>query len=775
MNAHIPALPAGLPSRAKSLAEAHRALATKSTVLITGAPGSGRTTFGQMLLAARAHKGRHVHRITGSKTLAEVPYGALAAISAQIPGLITPDVSALDSIRSVAAKSTATPRTFFIDQAEDVDEASAAVIAQLLPSVSGANVELIVATSNLASLPSDLRQLAYENDACHVELQPLKIDDARVLIEDITKGPCNASTVNRLFNLSGANPMFLRELVIDAVQKGALPQIHGYRTLTSSWEPSGRRIVDLVTARLAEQQPKVREAVDIIAITGPLQRASTVKLITPVTLDEAIEAGLLSVSAQNTAKDIAQIFDGPGAKQMLEHPEEMVQLGAGLSSSLILATINLSSLEGYFAQITAEIPDALLTEATRLHLRAVYDPQSEFSQPATTQTVTNELEVYAGQIVELTHRGQPGEGVAIFAEHVDGPIWHASDSAAQTLFIQAMFLAMIGEGSRLDVFDEHFTSIDWHDVSLDHGVFLTGRGDLFLEVGDAGEAANLLAQALGLLSMHDRTGIMGFAAGLDAVAATLLGDLERARMRYAQFISAPKTSGGLARAEAERLMLLVLRTLEGPDAAFREYKKLLAQAETAGQSFIQMRLLHDAWRLKLIAPEAISAHLTQLKNVAERVQGPFAALLARYAAAFRNLITDPQTVNEIINGHLEAGRPLFAAEVAARAAEIAAQTVDRRLAASMFALFAEITPALSGVNTPSLGRARIDPEVLSEREEEVCMLALEGKTNPEIAAELFLSPRTVEGHLQRSYSKLGITDRRQLLAPFAKGEQHQGL
>jgi DNA-binding CsgD family transcriptional regulator len=52
--------------------------------------------------------------------------------------------------------------------------------------------------------------------------------------------------------------------------------------------------------------------------------------------------------------------------------------------------------------------------------------------------------------------------------------------------------------------------------------------------------------------------------------------------------------------------------------------------------------------------------------------------------------------------------------------------------------------------------------VLSEREHQVVLAAAKGRTNREIAAELFLSPRTVELHLGSAYRKLGVRRRSEL-------------
>ena len=51
---------------------------------------------------------------------------------------------------------------------------------------------------------------------------------------------------------------------------------------------------------------------------------------------------------------------------------------------------------------------------------------------------------------------------------------------------------------------------------------------------------------------------------------------------------------------------------------------------------------------------------------------------------------------------------------------------------------------------------------LTAAERRVAVLVAEGRTNREVAAALFLSERTVAGHLTHIYAKLGVRSRTEL-------------
>jgi DNA-binding CsgD family transcriptional regulator len=77
--------------------------------------------------------------------------------------------------------------------------------------------------------------------------------------------------------------------------------------------------------------------------------------------------------------------------------------------------------------------------------------------------------------------------------------------------------------------------------------------------------------------------------------------------------------------------------------------------------------------------------------------------------------------------------------------------------------------ALTTAQTVALALAEEPaPVELSDRELEIAGLWADGLTRGEVAARLFISPRTVDAHLDRVRTKLGLARRRQIVEALAR-------
>ncbi|GAA2915881.1 LuxR family transcriptional regulator [Streptomyces thioluteus] len=306
-------------------------------------------------------------------------------------------------------------------------------------------------------------------------------------------------------------------------------------------------------------------------------------------------------------------------------------------------------------------------------------------------------------------------------------------------------------------------------------------GDVQVATGRAREAAATAAEAEDTAcSTADAAGPAGplparrLTAVADRIAArvaALAGDEEKCRAALER--SADEDSAAV-------LALLDLG-LGRPERALRRFEDALRGGPVAAVVLLPATgdLVEAAVRAGV--PERAAGPLAAFTAWAEAGGQPWAAAVALRCAA----LTGPEEAAEeryaaALDRHRAAGRPFEGARTellygewlrrARRRTEARpllrnALEAFERLGAVPWAERARGELRAVGETASAAPEARPDPlAALTPQERQVVRLAAAGTSNRDIAARLFLSPRTVEYHLYKAYPKLGVGSRRELAA-----------
>lgn len=158
----------------------------------------------------------------------------------------------------------------------------------------------------------------------------------------------------------------------------------------------------------------------------------------------------------------------------------------------------------------------------------------------------------------------------------------------------------------------------------------------------------------------------------------------------------------------------------------------------------------------------------RLAELSEQVDGLLPPLVARYARA--TLDGGPDELLAVADGFAARELTVYAAEATAMALHRMGRSRAGATGPARERL-ADLLRRCDEVSTPAL---RLLRPTLTEREWEIGRLAADGVTSRAIAERLFLSTRTVENHLQRIYSKLGVAGRAELRAALRSMPGHDG-
>jgi DNA-binding CsgD family transcriptional regulator/energy-coupling factor transporter ATP-binding protein EcfA2 len=176
-------------------------------------------------------------------------------------------------------------------------------------------------------------------------------------------------------------------------------------------------------------------------------------------------------------------------------------------------------------------------------------------------------------------------------------------------------------------------------------------------------------------------------------------------------------------------------------------------AQQSGMSAVEMAALHTAVRF------GDRSQTERLAELAKTLNTPLAEAVAAHARGLAD--HDGDLLDAAANRFADLGAMAFAADAAAQGAYEDARKRDRGKEVASSAR-AHALASQGEIRTPAVAAAA-RPLPITDREREIAMLVVAGLSNREVADRLFVSVRTVEGHLYRIFAKLGIDARDQLI------------
>jgi DNA-binding CsgD family transcriptional regulator len=312
--------------------------------------------------------------------------------------------------------------------------------------------------------------------------------------------------------------------------------------------------------------------------------------------------------------------------------------------------------------------------------------------------------------------------------------------------------------------------------------------------GNLSLAETLGAESIAFAERLGMVGLGGFAHAFAAVVAAYAGDERTARARAGRArLLASETGTSLATLWSDWAMAILAVSLGDARAADEALGPITAVVEQYGlPEPVRVPSLPDEIEALIALGQLDRAErlLTILEDSARRLDRTWALAAASRCrglllAARGNLGEASEAAAQAV----ERGEGLELRLDLARSLLVAGQIERRRRrkrdAATYLAKSLDIFER-SGAKLwaehvrreiDRLGMRRLDKDQLTTTERRVAEFAAAGNTNRQVAAALFISPKTVEANLARAYSKLGIHSRAELgarLSPASPSADTEG-
>lgn len=261
---------------------------------------AGMAGVGKSRLAAEVASAIHgpVERVLATSSARTLPFGAFSHLlaSADIAG--RPEIPSF--IASLRERFPEQPPTLSVDDAHLLDDASAALALALVRTGSAC---LIMTIRSHEPVPDAIASLWKDGKVERIDIQPLARADVRTLIEVLLGSECHTSVVSKVFELTEGNPLYVSELLRDAVGSQALAVIEGRWQWTGT-RPVMLRLRDLIEARTNGLSPQARRAVELLALSAPIDVDLFGDVAAAAAIEELERSGFARVTDQRGPVEI---------------------------------------------------------------------------------------------------------------------------------------------------------------------------------------------------------------------------------------------------------------------------------------------------------------------------------------------------------------------------------------------------------------------------------------------------------------------------------------
>ena len=281
-------------------------------LVIHGRAGVGKTRLAEECRQLAAAEGHPTERFTGSRSTALVPLGGVAGLLADGLGRAAPDgqpdtAGLFHQTRQALQQRHGGRR--LVTVADDValmDSASLALLGYL--AAQGA-IFLIATVRSGEPVPDLVTDLWREGRLERADLEDLSRADVGTLLPLVLGAPVEAGTEHEFWEVTGGNPMYVRELVLASLESGALVERSGVWHLEAP-VPSTARLADLVERRIEGLSAGARSVVELLALCQPLELAYLETAAPEGVLESLEQAGLVTIAVPEGEVRLAHPLHG---------------------------------------------------------------------------------------------------------------------------------------------------------------------------------------------------------------------------------------------------------------------------------------------------------------------------------------------------------------------------------------------------------------------------------------------------------------------------------